>query len=737
MQERNQYNYIFEQAAAFVNHTNHSIFLTGNAGTGKTTFLKYIHKNSPKKKAIVAPTGVAAINAGGTTMHALFWLPFGTFIKDYDLPLDGPDGAIFNKQRLLSNLRFRKERRDLLRELELLIIDEVSMVRADMLDAIDTILQSVRRDARPFGGLQILFIGDMFQLPPVVKEYEWALMKKHYRSPFFFDAHCLKEMPLACLELTEIYRQNDKNFINLLNSIRNNSCTEEQLEFLNGFYNPDFTPPPSEPYITLCSHNYKADKINEERLKQLKSPAVSLEAAVSGVFAENSYPAEKKLELKVGAQVMFIKNDKGESRRYYNGKIGFVKSISDKEVIVSIPEGGPDIEVTKEKWENVQYKLEEGTNKVNEETIGTFSQFPLRLAWAVTIHKSQGLTFERAIIDAGQSFAAGQVYVALSRVRSLEGLVLTSQIGKNSIYTDESVLQFTEQIIPEKKINEVLIKAKESFLLNSVFQAFMWEELEESVRELRASMETKNLPDKQEALALVEEVAQRSQMHLQTALKFSNQLRNLTHPNQDQPKEKIYQRILEASKWFGNELSSALIVPLRLHLESWRIKPRTKKYTKELEDCLSICTRKLTQLQHAQEHIFSLDAGLSKNRNQYLIKVEASGMKMRQNEEGDSQQHAPSSKETSFKLFQEGKSIAEIAILRSLKEQTIEGHLVDYVGKGIHPEALFPIEVLNKVLSILQDNPQLKSVDIKKILGDSISYHAIQVARMYLEQQEK
>src|SRR5690606_35481053 len=378
------------QAAAFVNHTDKSIFLAGNAGTGKTSFLKYINENCPKKKAIVAPTGVPAINAGGTTIHSLFWLPFGTYFADYEMTWEDQESSIYNNKRLLGNLRFRKERRTLIQELELLIIDEVSMLRADMLDAMDTILKSVRRDARPFGGLQVLFIGDLYQLPPVVKHHEWAVMQNYYKSPFFFDAHVIKDAHPVQLELTTIYRQSDPTFISLLNNIRKNTCTLDQLANLNSYYNSDFTPAKDKPYITLCSHNAQADKINKERLSQLTGESIVMKAAVDGNFSETAYPAEASLELKEGAQVMFIKNDKGEERRYYNGKIGVVKKVTKSEIIVALPEGGVNIKVEREKWENIQYQFDPEKDKINEETLGTFSQFPLRLTCAVTIHKSQG-----------------------------------------------------------------------------------------------------------------------------------------------------------------------------------------------------------------------------------------------------------------------------------------------------------------------------------------------------------
>ena len=429
-------NDIFAKAVAFVNQTQQPIFLTGKAGTGKTTFLKFIRENSYKKMAITAPTGVAAMNAGGTTLHALFWLPFGVFIEDYPLQWGESDQFIYNKHRLFSTIKLTKNRRAILQELELLVIDEVSMVRADTLDAIDVILKSVRRDMRPFGGVQVLFIGDLYQLPPVVQDREWQVLRDYYSSVFFFDAKVFKQQPPVLIELQKIYRQQDSAFINILNKIRNNETTNSDLDELNTHYKPDFIAPEGEQYITLTSHNRLADQINQEKLESLETKLHQIKSIIKDEFQNGLFPAEETLSLRVGAQVMFIKNDVGDERRYFNGKIGTVKDIQVEKhkIIVSFPNGEEDVEVKRETWENIRYSYNKGDDKIEEEVLGTFSQFPLRLAWAITIHKSQGLTFEKAIIDAGTSFAAGQVYVALSRLTGLEGLVLRSRVPSVRIF---------------------------------------------------------------------------------------------------------------------------------------------------------------------------------------------------------------------------------------------------------------------------------------------------------------
>ena len=435
-------NTAFMQAVSFVNHTDRNIFLTGKAGTGKTTFLKYIRQHSYKKMAVAAPTGVAAMNAGGTTLHSLFWLPFGMYIEDYELAWDDTDGHIYNRRRLFGKVKLTKQRRTLLQEIDLLVIDEVSMLRADTLDAIDAILKSVRRDARPFGGLQVLFIGDMYQLPPVVKEREREVMSRYYPSPFFFDAKVLRDNPPVLLELKKIYRQSEQAFIDILNDIRNNCCTPDQLEVLNAYYRPDFVPPANDSYVTLTTHNHRADAINKRELDALSGKVATLKAKVSKDFPESMYPAESELALKIGAQVMFIRNDSGEERRYYNGKIGYVKHIDSAgdSLIVEFKDGTDAVEVKREEWENIRYSYDKAQDKIQEEVLGTFAQFPLRLAWAITIHKSQGLTLDRVVLDLSRpTFAHGQLYVALSRVRSLDDLILTRPVKPAHIRLDPRV----------------------------------------------------------------------------------------------------------------------------------------------------------------------------------------------------------------------------------------------------------------------------------------------------------
>jgi hypothetical protein len=455
-------NETFQLAADFVNYTNQNIFLTGKAGTGKTTFLKHIRDSSTKNTAIVAPTGVAAINAGGTTIHSFFQLPFGPFLPGNKAGM-GND-TVTDAHSLISRLRLSNDRKAVMQALELLIIDEISMVRCDVLDAIDTVLKHVRSQyGKPFGGVQVVVIGDMFQLPPVVKDNEWALLSPYYASPYFFSSQVITQQPLAYIELNKIYRQTDKSFVAVLNQVRNNELDQDGYELLHSRYQQNFNPVKEEGYITLTTHNNIADDINFKNLNQLFGTAYLYEAEIEGEFYEKAYPADAVLHLKIGAQVMFIKNDTEKTKRYYNGKIGTVEKIEDGKIFIQCKDEASTIEVKKEKWKNIRYSLNKSNNQIEEDELGSFTQYPLKLAWAITIHKSQGLTFEKAIIDAGAAFAPGQVYVALSRCTKLQGIVLKSRITAQSLFTDQRILAFTETKKSEIVQQNLLQQAKKQF----------------------------------------------------------------------------------------------------------------------------------------------------------------------------------------------------------------------------------------------------------------------------------
>lgn len=454
----------FTLAFRFVSETSENIFLTGKAGTGKTTLLKYIKEHCAKNIVVAAPTGVAAINAGGVTLHSLFQLPFHAFL---------PNKA--NKDELLGKIRFNKQRVQLLRKMELLVIDEISMVRADTLDAIDTILRSVRRNYNiPFGGVQLLCIGDLFQLPPVAKNDEWILLSEHYNSPFFFDSLVIREQMPLMIELTKIYRQKEDSFVRLLNKVRNNNMHADDFEDLHQRYDPGFTQASNDKYITLTSHNNQADQINSREINNLFTAAFTYNAIIEGDFPEHLYPAEAALVLKEGAQVMFLKNDV-ISRKYFNGKIGVVKKLADEDIVVE--SDGEDITVRKDIWENTRYKINSSDGKLEQDVLGTFEQFPLRLAWAITIHKSQGLTFDKVMIDAGAAFSSGQVYVALSRCTSLEGIVLLSKISSGSILSNNQVVKGQQWLTPKSSLAERFEGARLAYTQQQLEFIFSFTEL--------------------------------------------------------------------------------------------------------------------------------------------------------------------------------------------------------------------------------------------------------------------
>ncbi|MCD7901581.1 MAG: AAA family ATPase [Bacteroides sp.] len=426
-----------ELAWQCIEHTDSHLFLTGKAGTGKTTFLRKLKNKSPKRMIVVAPTGIAAINAGGVTMHSFFQLSFGPYI---------PENSFIDQRKIY---RFGKDKINIIRSLDLLVIDEISMVRADLLDSVDEVLRRYRDRNKPFGGVQLLMIGDLQQLAPVVKDSEWSLLSKYYDTPYFFGSRALKETEYITIQLEKVYRQSDSTFISLLNKIRTNQIDYTVLSELNKRYIPNFKPT-EEGYIRLTTHNAQAQRINDAQLALLAGKTYIYQARIEGAFPETSYPADARLSIKPGAQIMFIKNDTGSdvfgNKRYYNGKIGVINRIYGDKIVVQGNGDTNEFILEKEEWANTKYTLNEETGEIREEIEGTFHQYPIRLAWAITIHKSQGLTFEKAIIDANASFAHGQVYVALSRCKTLEGMVLESPLSPQSIICDERISEFTHEV---------------------------------------------------------------------------------------------------------------------------------------------------------------------------------------------------------------------------------------------------------------------------------------------------
>lgn len=542
-----------ELAWEFVNNTNRSIFLTGKAGTGKTTFLHRLKRDSLKRLVVVAPTGVAAINAKGVTIHSFFQMPFGPILPDTDLN----NSSNFNR-------KFSKTKINIIKSMDLLVIDEISMVRADLLDGIDITLRRFRNRNKVFGGVQVLMIGDLHQLSPVIKENEWDLLKHIYSNGFFFSSHAYQQCQAVIIELKQIYRQENPKFINILNEIRNNILSKAAADELNKRYIPDFTPETNSGYISLTTHNNKAETTNRAELDKLKTKQFAYTAKIEGKFPEFSFPNDEVLTFKVGAQVMFIKNDSSPEKRYYNGKIGKIIHLDNNEVVVHCPDDDFNIETTPEIWENINYTVNPETKAITEDIMGTFTQMPLRLAWAITIHKSQGLTFEKAIIDAQAAFAHGQTYVALSRCKFLEGLVLKSKISSSQIISDSHVMSFNKNAEANEPDKTVLENSQKAFQLDLIADVFEFYEFLNPINRI-LDIYYKN---RNSILGVVESPLLTIKNTITNFLKVSNsfnsQLKQLSEKELlPELSELIQERFKKAIVYFKTETEAKLLLPLK------------------------------------------------------------------------------------------------------------------------------------------------------------------------------
>jgi hypothetical protein len=587
-------NPLFTTAAEFVNNTSRHIFLTGKAGTGKTTFLRYIRQNTRKKSVVVAPTGVAAINAGGVTMHSFFQLPLGPFLP---VTQKFSGNGFTDEYTLFKNIRVTEEKRELFRDLELLIIDEVSMVRCDMLDAADAILRYFRKTPHlPFGGVQVLFIGDLFQLPPVMPDNHWFLLREYYASPFFFHSRAVEQAPPVYIELKKIYRQSQQHFIDILNRVRHNEATTADLDMLNERGRAD--PLAGQKYIILTTHNQRADRINADELKKLPGKCCEFKGLVEGDFPDKTLPTEVLLQLKEGAQVMFIRNDKSEERRYYNGRIATVKKINEEDIRVVFPDSQEELLLEKETWTNIRYTYNREDERIDEEKIGSFTQYPVRLAWAITIHKSQGLTFQHAIIDAGDSFAAGQVYVALSRCTSLDGLVLRSRLYPSSISTDPLVLDFARRESGEEELGRLLQQEKLDYQDAQLAKNFDLAKLVESFRDYLQYIPGKKIPHVAAAVENARVLLSNVEEHQRVSMKFQQQIRLLRQEGGD---EKLKERVHKAVGYFSRILTDELLVLLDSHIASLKGAKKAKKYLKVVRELKNQVARKIEAIRKAED----------------------------------------------------------------------------------------------------------------------------------------
>ncbi len=736
----------------YVYQTQESIFLTGKAGTGKTTLLKEILETTHKNTVVVAPTGIAALNAKGVTIHSFFGFPFASFIP-VETYVDLPENIyIENRKSLKRHFKLNKDKKYIFQKLELLIIDEVSMLRADVLDAIDYMLQYVRNSNKVFGGVQVLFIGDLMQLPPIVKQEEWEVLKQFYDGIYFFNAHCIQKQLPVYIELEKVYRQSDTQFINLLNNVRNQSITQQDLQLLQSKVNVDFDVKKAENTIILTTHNAKADKINSDALKEIKNRSHFFIADIVDDFPERIFPIEEKLELKVGAQVMFTKNDISPEKRYYNGKMGIIHDISDGEIFVHFIEENKIISVDRYEWENIKYKLNPETKELEEEILGTFTQYPLRLAWAITIHKSQGLTFERAALDLNQVFVSGQMYVALSRLRSIEGLILISPINEKLLFDNFEVESFSKNKKNIEKLIQNLSIAERSYLFFQLYDTFLWNELDKSWNLLLKSFvdvseKSKRKPYQKWAIEMYKQM----EPQLQITEKFRRELYNGFY---DSSKDFswLYDRLQKAYAYFY-PLVDKWYFDILFHCEKSAKVDKIKVLTEDLTLVEEQMLLVLYKLKKIKKWLDLLADGQEINKDNlkivedgalrinYLVEIreiiKESYLSFEEDDELSEGKKVKKTKKSThsitLELYNKLGNIEEVASVRKLTIGTIYSHLAKLVSEG--NLAIEEIMAKEKI-HILEDKfteHTMSLAEVKSLVDDEISWDELRLYKNYLQ----
>lgn len=723
-------NLELRQAWEFVEHTGMSIFLTGKAGTGKTTFLKTLKSHSHKRMVVVAPTGVAAINAGGVTIHSFFQLPLSPYVPN---------------AKMEQRFAYSKEKRKIMRTIDMLVIDEISMVRSDVLDAVDNVMRRFREHDKPFGGVQLVMIGDLHQLTPVVRDEEEKILSEYYSTTYFFGSKALQSIDYVTIELHHVYRQQDESFLKILNDIRDGHPTADDLKTLNSRYNPSFRPNANDDYIRLTTHNSKADDYNNYELLALKTPSYTFEAEIEKEFPPSDYPTDMRLTLKTGAQVMFLKNDpKG---RYYNGRIGHVTYVDERQILVLCPGDEKAIEVEKEVWENTKYKINDSTNQIESEVVGTFTQYPLRLAWAITIHKSQGLTFDHAIIDAQLSFASGQVYVALSRCKTLEGMVLASPIEPSAIINDSRVSDYVaNQGAAAKESIERLPKLKEAYYKQLLVELFNFKPI--LVAESSLDRVMQEFFYSKSALAALHHTALgdlRTKV-IPTAKTWTNKIENLT--DEQAHSTDFLERVKRGAAYFAGQLTDIFDDLIKrtglLQTNNKMIKRRLDHAYTDMHD---IWLGKRYLLTDIAENGYTPQSYLKFKQEAVLNAMDENGGKAaRTSTKSKTSSHQSKSdgisgnvkeekkpkidtRKATFDLYKQGKTIKEIAEERNLKADTIFGHLAFYALRGDIPiDTILPIQHREKIERIIK-NVGIESgmKPIKNLCPPEVTYTEIRL----------
>ncbi len=715
-----------QNAWEFVERTGKSVFLTGKAGTGKTTFLREVVENSGKRTVVVAPTGIAAINAGGATMHSFFQLPLHPWVP----------GMKFE-----SKFAFSKEKRSIIKTIDLLIIDEISMVRADLLDAVDSVLRRFRDRSRPFGGVQLLMIGDLQQLSPVLTDEDMQLLSQYYPTPYFFSSRALGQVDYVTIELKEVYRQQDEDFISILNSVRCGRPTSEVIATLNRRHDPSFVPDPDEGYIRLTTHNHTANTYNEQQLACIDEPIHTFDAVVEGNFPELSYPTDARLELKVGAQVMFVRNDPSAEKRFFNGKIGIITDFYEEFIIVRCPDDDEPIAVEPIEWENCKYVINEQTQEIDTEVQGVFRQYPLRLAWAITIHKSQGLTFDKAIIDAAYAFASGQVYVALSRCRTLGGLVLASPIRQEAVITDHRVDDYIggQEAATVQSISR-LEDIKQEYFKDLLAQLFDFKELA-SLQKRMLGISTEFPSGSVVGLAQKHNDILNALNAKVVPIGAKWQMLIAQKPYSEVSSEDFGERIRKGCEYFLTELNCIYGEFLN---KTKDIKAENKELVKRYNNIWNDLNTELTAqqllLKAMSETSFSTETYL---RERQKAIFEASGFvpkELRTPKKLKATKQPKEKKEdtkiTTFKLYKQGLNIEKIAKERDYTRQTIVRHLAHYVANGMLSVDEFVssshIDAITEVISSVGTTHGLAAV--KEVCPPEITYDEIHFVIASLEQ---